>query len=75
MLLDHQHKPGQFDPGHCRECARQTGLLDRYHHMQRQKQTVREAHRWARQGHRYATWALWSSGVGGLLGAIALLTG
>jgi hypothetical protein len=22
MLIEHQHKPGVFDPGHCRDCAR-----------------------------------------------------
>src|SRR5215216_8091894 len=75
MLTEHQHKPGEFDPGHCRDCARETDLLDHYHHVQRQEQTLREAHRWARQGRRYATWALWSSGIGVLLAAIALLTG
>src|SRR5215218_6285160 len=30
MLIEHQHKPGEFDPGHCRVCARATGLLDHY---------------------------------------------
>src|SRR5215217_3982638 len=75
MLIEHQHKPGEFDPGHCRDCARETDLVDHYHHVQRQEQTLREAHRWARQGRRYATWALWSSGIGVLLAAIALLTG
>jgi hypothetical protein len=28
MPLEHAHKPGQFDPGHCRDCARETDLLD-----------------------------------------------
>jgi hypothetical protein len=75
MLIEHQHKPGEFDPSRCRDCARETGLLDHYHHVQHQEQTLRDAHRWARRGCRYATWALWSSGVGVLLAAIALLTG
>ena len=75
MLTEHQHKPGEFDPGHCQDCARETDLLDHYHHVQRQEQTVREAHRRARQARRLATWALWSSGVGVFLAAIALLTG
>jgi hypothetical protein len=75
MLIEHQHKPGEFDPGRCRDCARETGLLDHYRHVQRLEQTLREAHGWAWQGHRYATLALWSSGVGVLLAAIALLSG
>jgi hypothetical protein len=75
MLIEHQHQPGSFDPGHCRDCARETDLLDHYHHVQRQEQTLRQAHRWARQARRHATWALGSSGVGLLLAAIALLTG
>jgi hypothetical protein len=75
MLIEHQHKPGEFDPGHCRDCAGESDLLDHYHHVQRQEQTLREAHRWARQGRRYATWALWSSGVAALMAAVALLIG
>ena len=75
MLIEHQHQPGVFDPGHCRDCAHEADLLDHYHHVQRQEQTLREAHRWARQAHRSATWALWSAGIGLLLAAIALLTG
>ena len=54
MLTEHLHKPGEFDPGHCRDCARETDLLDHYHHVQRQEQTVREAHRWACQARRHA---------------------
>jgi hypothetical protein len=75
MLIEHQHQPGVFDPGHCRDCAHEADLLDHYHHVQRQEQTLREAHRWARQAHRYALGTLWSSGIGILLAAIALLTG
>ena len=75
MLTEHQHKQAEFDPGHCRDCARQADLLDHYHRVQRQEQTVRQAHRWARQARAYATWALWSAGVGVLLAAIAVLTG
>lgn len=75
MLIEHQHKPGAFDPGHCRDCAHETDLLDHYWHVQRQEQAVREAHRWARQAHRSATCALWSAGIGLLLAAIGLLTG
>ena len=75
MLTEHQHQPGVFDPGHCRDCARDSDLLDHYHHVQRQELALREAHQWARQGRRHAALALWSSGVGVLLAAIALLTG
>jgi hypothetical protein len=75
MLTEHQHKPGEFDPGRCRDCARETDLLDHYHHVQHQEQTLKQAYRWARQAHRNTTWALWSAGVGVLLAAIALLMG
>jgi hypothetical protein len=75
MLTEHQHKPGEFDPGHCQDCARETDLLDHYHHVQRQEQAFKEAHRWARKARRDATWALWSAAIGILLAAIALLTG
>jgi hypothetical protein len=75
MLIEHQHQPGVFDPGHCPNCARETDLLDHYHRVQREEQTVKQAHRWARQARRNATWALGSAGLGILLAAIALLTG
>jgi hypothetical protein len=75
MLTEHRHKPGEFDPGHCRDCARETGLLDHYYHVQHQEQAFKQAYRWARQAHRHTTWALWSAGVGVLLAVIALLTG
>ena len=75
MLIQHQHKPGDFDPGHCRECAREGGLLDHYDRVQRKELAVRQAQGWARRAHRYAVCALWSSGVGILLAAIALATG
>jgi transposase len=75
MLTELQHKPGEFDPGHCRDCARETDLLDHYH-VQHQGQAFKQAHRWARQARRDdATWALWSAGVGVLLATIALRTG
>jgi hypothetical protein len=74
MLLEHQHKPGEFDPGPCRDCARETDLLDHYHHVQHQEQAVKQAYRWARQARRHTTWALWTSSLGVLLAAIALLT-
>jgi hypothetical protein len=75
MLIDHLHKPGVFDPGHCRSCAHEADLLDHYHRVQHEEQTVRHAHRWARRARHNATWALWCSGIGILLAAIALLTG
>jgi hypothetical protein len=74
MLTEHQHPPGVFDPGRCRDCARESDLLDHYHRVQREELAVRQAQGWARQAHRYAVRALWSSGVGILLAAIALLT-
>jgi hypothetical protein len=75
MLIQHQHKPAAFDPGHCKDCARETDLLDHYHHVQRQEQALKQAHRWARQARRNATGALGFSGIGILLAAIALFTG
>ena len=64
MLLEHQRKPGAFDPGHCRVCGRATDLLDHYRRVQRQEQALPEAHRWARQAGRRASEALWFSGIG-----------
>jgi hypothetical protein len=75
MLIQHRHKPGVFDPGHCRTCAQQADLLDHYHRVQREEDTLRATQRWASHAHRNATWALWASGTGLLLAAIALLTG
>ena len=75
MLTLHNHEPGVFDAGQCWACARQAGLLDHYRRVQQQEATLQEAHEWARAAHRYAIWALWSSGAGILLGAVALLTG
>jgi hypothetical protein len=74
MVIQHQHKPGSFDPGHCRGCAYEANLLDHYWQVQDEELAFREAHRWARRAHRHAIWALWSSGVGILLAAIALFT-
>ena len=73
MLIEHQHPPGVFDPGHCRDCAHEADLLDRYHRVQREEQIVKQAHGWARQARRNATWSLWLAGIGILLAAIALL--
>jgi hypothetical protein len=73
MLIEHQHTPGVFDPGHCRDCARESDLLDHYHRVQREELAVRQAQGWARQAHPCAVRALGSAGVGILLAAIALL--
>jgi hypothetical protein len=45
MLLEHAHQPGRFDPGHCRDCARETDLLDHYWRVQREEQAFNEARR------------------------------
>ena len=74
MLIQHQHKPEEFDPGHCPTCARQAGLLDHYDRVQRAETRLRQASAWARAAHRYALWALGSSGVAILLVTVALLT-
>jgi hypothetical protein len=74
MPLEHAHKPGRFDPGHCRDCARETDLLDHYWHVQRQEQALVSTKRWARHAHRFAMWALWLSAGSILLAVTALLT-
>ena len=58
MLAEHQHKPGAFDPGHCRDCARHVGLLDHQHRVQREPQVRSDAQGWARQARRDAVRAL-----------------
>jgi hypothetical protein len=45
MLVEHAHQPGRFDPGHCRDCARETDLLDHYWQVQREEQAFKEARR------------------------------
>jgi hypothetical protein len=74
MAIGHLHPPGVFDAGHCRSCARQAGLLDHYHRVQDEEARLRQASADARAAHRYALWALGSSGVGVLLATLALLT-
>ena len=74
MSIGHLPPPGVFDAGHCRICARQAGLLDHYHRVQEEEARLRQASADARAAHRYALWALGSSGVGVLLAALALLT-
>ena len=74
MLTAHQHKQEEFDPGHCRTCARQAGLLDHYDRVQREETRLRQARMWAYAARRYALWALGSSAGGILLAAAALLT-
>jgi hypothetical protein len=74
MLIGHDHPPGVFDAGHCRTCARQAGLLDHYDRVQGEEAHLRQAAASARAAHRYALWALGSSGAGVLLATLALLT-
>ena len=74
MLIDHDHPPGLFDAGHCWACARQAGLLDHYDRVQDQETNLRQAREWAWAAHRYAIWALGSSGIAVLTAAAALLT-
>jgi hypothetical protein len=75
MLIDHEHKPGEFDPGHCRPCAHRAGLMDHYHRVQWEENRLRQAKASADGARRYGIWALVSSGVGLLLALLALLTG
>ena len=74
MLIQHQHKPEEFDPGHCRACARQAGLLDHYDRVQREETRLQQTRALARAARLYAIWALYSSGGSILLAAVALLT-
>jgi ferric-dicitrate binding protein FerR (iron transport regulator) len=75
MLTQHQHRLGQFDPGHCRACAHEAGLLDHYRRVQQEEDSLRATTRLARQARSYASWALWVSGVGIVVAAVALLRG
>jgi hypothetical protein len=74
MLIQHQHKPEEFDPGHCRTCARQAGLLDHYDRVQREETRLRQTRMWAYAARRYAIWALGSSSAAILLAAVTILT-
>jgi hypothetical protein len=74
MLIGHNHPPGLFDAGHCRTCARQTGLLDHYDRVQDEEARLRQAFEWARAAHRHTIWALGSSGLSVLLATLAVLT-
>ena len=76
-MLTHEavHRPGVFDPGRCRSCAWEAGLLDHYDRLQREERRLDEAEEWARRAHRYARLGLWSSWAGALLAVFALLSG
>ena len=73
MVTQHQHRPGEFDAGHCRACAHEAGLMDHYWRVQQEEDTLRAARRWASQARSLAIGALCSSGLGILLAAIALV--
>jgi hypothetical protein len=74
MLIEHQHTPEEFDPGHCRACAGEAGLLDHYDRVRREEARLRQTGAWASAARRYALGALCASGGGILLAAVALLT-
>ena len=74
MLIEHNHMPSVFDPGHCRPCAHQAGLLDHYHRMQQEETRLWQARASANGARRYGVWALVPSGVRLLLALLALLT-
>jgi hypothetical protein len=75
MLTQHQHRPGWFDPGHCRVCAHEAGLLDHYRRVQQEEEGLRATTRSARQARSYASWALWISSAGMVMAALTLLRG
>jgi hypothetical protein len=64
MSIGHLHPPGVFDAGRCRTCARQAGLLDHYDRVQGEEARLGRTVAYARAAHRYALWALGSSGSG-----------
>ena len=72
MVIQHRHQPGSFDPAAA--AAHEADLLDHYWQVQREE-PVQGGPRVGPPGHRHATWALWSSGVGMLLAVIAVVTG
>jgi hypothetical protein len=73
MITQHDHRPGEFDAGHCGACAREAGLLDHYHRVQQEARRLQAAQWSAWQARGIAIWSLCSSGDGILLAAIALL--
>jgi hypothetical protein len=75
MLIEHDHQPSVFDPGHCRPCAHAAGLLDHYHRVQRDEDTLRAARISAQRARSLAIWALVSSAAAVLLALLAFLTG
>jgi hypothetical protein len=75
MRTQHDHRPGLFDAGHCRACAREAGLVDHYWRVQREEARLQAAMWRSRRAHWLAIWALFVSGAGILLAAIALLRG
>ena len=75
MLVKHAHQPGVFDPGHCRDCARETDLLGYYWQVQREEHAFNDAHRSARLAHRNACLAPWCSSIEIVLAGVALLSG
>jgi hypothetical protein len=42
-MLEHAHRPGELDSGHCQDGARQTNPLDHYRHVQRQERAFKDA--------------------------------
>jgi len=74
VLTAHHHPAELFDPGHCRSCARQAGLLDHYDRVQQEESRLRQTGVWARRAYRYASWALGASVVAVLLAVADLLT-
>jgi hypothetical protein len=75
MLTQHQHRSGRFDPGKCRACTHEAGLLDHYRRVQQEEDSLREATRSARQARSYASWALWAPSAGTVVATVALLRG
>jgi hypothetical protein len=41
-MLEHAHRPREFDSGHGQDGARQTNLLDHCRHVQRQERAFKD---------------------------------
>lgn len=46
-MITHHHRPGVVHVSRCRACAREAGLLDHYHRVQREEGTLRATQHWA----------------------------
>ena len=74
MLTDHHHQAAVFDPGHCRACAVNAGLLDHYRRVQAEEDSRHQTEQNAERARKTARRCQWLAAGAGLLAAIDLLT-